>query len=98
MKLFVDDIRKPPKGWDLAKNFTEAISMLTVNFYDELSLDHDLGDIINGREYTGYDILNWLEWRASINAYVPKKIHVHSANPAGVKRMQVVIEKLASKK
>lgn len=42
MKLFVDDIRKCPKGWHLARTVTQAISVLSRGVVEEVSLDHDI--------------------------------------------------------
>lgn len=42
MKLFVDDIRPAPKGWYLAKTVTEAIRLIDLYDWKEISLDHDI--------------------------------------------------------
>ncbi len=93
-RLWVDDLRPAPPGWDWAKTYHEAIARLQEKAYTELSLDHDLGCFEDGREYTGYDILVWLEARQAAGEPVPPLIHVHSANPVGVQRMQTVIRGL----
>ncbi|MGV8875505.1 MAG: cyclic-phosphate processing receiver domain-containing protein [Rhodococcus sp. (in: high G+C Gram-positive bacteria)] len=43
MKLWVDDLRLPPEGWEWAKTSREAITALSSSDVSELSLDHDLG-------------------------------------------------------
>lgn len=42
MKLFVDDIRMCPEGWDLARTNSDAIRMLSTGYVEEISLDHDI--------------------------------------------------------
>lgn len=46
MKIFLDDIRPAPKGWDLARSVREAINMvegIPGSEQYEISLDYDLG-------------------------------------------------------
>ena len=42
IKLFVDDIRKCPEGWELARTVTDAIRVLATGYVSEISLDHDI--------------------------------------------------------
>lgn len=42
MKLFVDDLRKCPDGWTLARTNTEAIRLLATGHVKEISIDHDI--------------------------------------------------------
>lgn len=42
MKLYVDDLRKPPEGWEPARTITEAIRALATGLVEEISLDHDI--------------------------------------------------------
>lgn len=44
MKLFVDDDRECPIGWELARTITESISMIARNEYEEISLDLHMTD------------------------------------------------------
>ncbi len=96
-KLFVDDIRSAPdKSWDIARSFIEAINLLTLNNYEVVSLDHDLGDINNaeGRERTGYDVLMWmLDRKYTGSAYVPETVIVHTANPPARLKMQGIVDR-----
>ncbi len=95
--LYVDDIRDLPpscEGWDLARNYDEAIKLLTEHEYDRISLDHDIASFReDGREMTGYDIALWLAQRKHDNLYVPSNIYIHSANPVGRDNMQSVINR-----
>jgi len=42
MKLFVDDIRRCPDGWELARTVTKAIRTLATMPVEEISIDHDI--------------------------------------------------------
>lgn len=96
MKLFLDDIRESNKHlcfkdpfvfWTFLKDHWDHVA--------EISLDHDLGIICNGKETTGYDVLCWIEEEViSQDKGVPFEIFVHSANPVGRNRMASIISKL----
>ena len=95
--LYVDDERPLPaqyKGWEVARNYDQAIKMLSANKYDVVSLDHDIASWNkDDREMTGYDIALWLAERKHNNEYVPPEVFVHSANPVGVKNIQGVVDR-----
>lgn len=94
MRLFVDDVRDIPNGYICARNYSSAIGMLIVGEFEEISLDHDLGE-----EKTGYDILCWIEYQMVTNGFKPpKKIRIHSSNPVGRMRMEQVIKSIEEKR
>ena len=104
MKLWVDDIRPAPSGWILAKNYHEAIAKLSMYDYDEVSLDHDLGDFDDdGQENTGYHIALFLAQRKQDRdllpeslkflIFVPKIVRCHSMNPIGLEKINGVVER-----
>lgn len=82
MKLYLDDVRETPEGFD-ARAYTaqEAIAYLETGKVSLISFDHDLGAPENG---TGYDVAKWIEEQAHMNSsfFVPFYI-IHSANPVG---------------
>lgn len=81
MKLYVDDVRPAPEGFELARNYDEAIEFLETGEVTGLSLDHDLGE-----DKTGYDIACWIEERVYTDEnFVPPFIVVHSANIPGAR-------------
>ena len=55
MRLWVDDLRIPPAGWEWAKTSAEAIRILDARVGDVemMSLDHDFG----GDDTTGAVVL-----------------------------------------
>jgi hypothetical protein len=90
MKLWLDDERNAPEGWVLVKTALDAIVALRRDEYEEISLDHDLGE--GG---TGYDVLLYIEAEVHRNPnYKCPRIWIHSANPVGRQRMQRAIDSI----
>ncbi|MFW6122293.1 MAG: cyclic-phosphate processing receiver domain-containing protein, partial [Petrotogales bacterium] len=58
MKIFLDDEREAPPGWERVYWPDEAIELIKTGNVEEVSLDHDLGDDEKG---TGYDVIKWIE-------------------------------------
>lgn len=89
MKLWLDDIRIPPDGWIWIQNVGGMIEYFEkdADAISEISLDHDLGE----NTETGYDFLVWMERQVAEGNFIPPFISVHSANPVGVKRMEMAI-------
>jgi hypothetical protein len=82
MKLWVDDVRPMPKGFDYhAKTAQEAIHLIGQNIVEEISLDHDLGSE-EPRE-TGYFVAKFIMVAAHNKWIKPIRWAVHSANPVG---------------
>lgn len=95
MKLFLDDERIAPDGWTQVRWPDEAIKLLQTGVVTHLSLDHDLGDDLRG---TGYDVLLWIEQESALRGFIPPaRMEVHSANPAGRKRMLSAIEAITNR-
>lgn len=98
-RLLIDDTRDEAstqirKRLDvIARNYWEGIRQLQYNGpWDELYLDHDLASYTDeGKEYTGYDIICWLEENP---AYIPPVIKCVSSNPIGAKRINEVIQEM----
>ena len=90
MKLFVDDIRFPPAGWDYAYTVPKAIRYIK-QFYDKIeiiSLGHDAGD------YGPPDYIKILDWAEEVyGSDFKPAIRLHSANPVAVRRMRRIIER-----
>lgn len=90
MRLFIDDIRVAPYGWDYAYSVSEAIDYIK-QFYDKIeiiSLDHDAGDC-GPPDYI--KILDWAEEFYGSN-FKPA-IRLHSANPVGITNMRRIIKR-----
>jgi len=95
MRLWLDDIRPAPPGFDVhVKTAQDAIRLLKSGKVSEVSLDHDLGE---GSDVgidvgTGYDVAVWIE-RQAFDGTVPRIVwNVHSANPVGRRRMELALQ------
>ncbi len=92
MKVYLDDERVAPAGWTQVRWPDEAIKLLQAGAVTHFSLDHDLG---NDQRGTWYDVLLWIEREVALCQFIPPaSIEVHSANPAGRKRMLAAIESI----
>lgn len=105
MKLWLDDIRPAPPGWEWARSTVRAIALLSTGEVTEVSLDHDLGQggvsqtaagiLVGGADCApgcGYDVATWIEERAHAGELAPIRWSVHSANPVGRQRMVAAME------
>ena len=82
INLYVDDIRKCPDNFIVARTYSDAIEKLNNNNINILSLDHDLG-IIDGTEMTGYDIVKYI----CNNDIKINEIYIHTDNVVGRQNM-----------
>lgn len=101
--LWLDDIRPPwQHGYINAtwiKTASECIDCLKTGHFDFASLDHDLADEhypwnckdITRSIGTGYDVVCFLEEKPEF--WPLNGVRVHSANPVGKARMEVVIKR-----
>ena len=97
MKLYVDDLRKCPEGWTLARNNTEAIRLLATGYVEEISIDHDIcvpfsGELSSGvrrRLEIGKETFQPVVYYiiAMVPELRPKKITMHTANAPACKLM-----------
>lgn len=95
MKVFLDDMRTPPAGWELVFWPEEAIVLLRTGAVTDLSLDHDLGDDVRD---TGYDVLLWIEEAVALTEFKPPRITTHSANPAARVRMAAAVKSIYARR
>lgn len=89
MKVWVDDVRKPPDNkWLWCKFYEEAVYIINNEDIQLISLDHDLGE-----EKNGYDLACIIEGRVYNDPdYTPPIIEVHSQNPVGVQNIKMVVK------
>ena len=96
MKLWVDDVRKPPSNeWIWVQSVAQAIPTICMyerNMHDDtiiIDLDHDAGDFVKyGGDYI--EILNWLECEDIVDTgYF---FRLHTMNPVGYQNMKVIID------
>jgi hypothetical protein len=94
MRLWLDDTRPAPAGFDIVVSTAEdAIAAIESGKVTYCSLDHDLSydppdlEHYNGIEGTGYEVATFIE-EAAYQGTLPRLAwRVHSANPAGAARM-----------
>ena len=100
MKLWIDDVRKPPDGYRACKTVNEAKRIIEDYelmskasngklYYDIelIDIDHDAGDYVND----GGDYIKLLDWLEETGRNYP--IRIHSMNPVGVQNMRAIIKK-----
>lgn len=87
MKVWLDDIRVMPEGFDVhVKTAEAAIELLAGGRVTLISLDHDLGD--ENPKNTGYEVAKFIEHQVFYGILGPFEIRMHSANPVGRLNMQ----------
>lgn len=99
LKLFVDDFRKCPEGWVVARTVTEAIRFIATQSIKEVSLDHDIAcEPAVGGSHTSWETfepvaryLALLNEMYKLTNTVPIEIKIHTANPQGGKKMADIL-------
>lgn len=79
INVFLDDLRRCPEGFVLARTAEECMLLLEECEVNILSLDHDLGL----GEPTGYDVARFIVERGKY----PKEIYLHTSSAMGRSRM-----------
>jgi hypothetical protein len=89
MKLWLDDIRTMPEGFDWhCWGSGEAFHWIRTGTVTFISFDHDLGE----DSLTGYDVAKEIERLASIGMIPTIEWTVHSANPVGRKNIEMAMQ------
>lgn len=86
--LFLDDLRDPPPGhWVVARSVAAAVGEITARgMPTAMSLDHDLGDGVDGPALLHHLINAHLRGQAPPGLF-DVQLTVHSANPVGRRNM-----------
>ena len=92
MKIWVDDLRPVPRGYEGTKSVEETILLIEEleskgEEIELIDLDHDLGDYA----VYGGDAIKILDYLAERETYYP--IAIHTANPVGRANMERMIER-----
>lgn len=87
-KIFLDDLRDIPDGWDGTDNIEEVIEALKTREILWLSLDHDLGEDVP----TGYELVKRM---VEEDVWPSKGIYLHSSNVVGIENMLSMLERYA---
>lgn len=103
MKLYVDDIRPAPEGWQQARTVTDAIRFLAMfgSQVDEISLDHDISYAVEvagtQRPFPSPENFTAVAHFVNLMYYAMKeefnpKITIHTANPVGGNELAKILE------
>ena len=92
MKLWIDDIREPPKGYVWCKSVGQTKQVIHSNELrhepiDLIDIDHDAGDYA----FDGGDFIKILDWMEMTNRNYP--IRIHSQNVVGRMNMRTIIKR-----
>lgn len=93
MRLWVDDVREPPKGYIWVRSVNVCIRKIKEAREQGIpikviDLDHDAGDF---SEFGGGDYVKILDWLEEMGYSYP--IRIHSMNPVGRENMRRIIRK-----
>lgn len=89
MKVFVDDLRPCPTGWQLARSVTEAVRLLATGHVTEISLDHDIRRCSFRKHWSG-ETFEPVAYYIKLMEHRPM-VHIHTANVAAGKRMADIL-------
>lgn len=95
MRMWIDDIRPMPEGYDYWCKSVDAakakiIAIEKVRIFGDITLidiDHDAGDFAA----QGGDYIKLLDWLEETGRNYP--IRIHSMNPVGVANMRAIIQR-----
>jgi hypothetical protein len=92
--LWLDDERPCPfvGSWQIAKNYDEAVAILSKYTVVRCFLDHDLAwehydGAVDQKQYTEKTGLDVVKWMATNNIWPTTAPIVHSHNPVGARSM-----------
>lgn len=100
MKLYIDDIRPAPEGWQQARTVTDAIKFLVMFApqVEAISLDHDISYAVEvagtQRPFPSPENFSAVAYFISIlyaSVENKPKITIHTANPVGAIEIQAIL-------
>lgn len=89
MKLYVDDLRECPEGWEVARTVTDAIRTLADQEVEEVSLDHDIA--FQGRHGLELETFEGVAWYIAAMKQ-PPRVTIHTANAPAAARMAAILK------
>jgi len=102
LKLFVDDVREAPEGWQIVRSVVKCIRILHTQNVEAISLDHDNSHTADGkrsRDFNenhvtcpeSYQAVAYYLCAMAETRIVPK-VTIHSANPGGAKKIWNILQ------
>lgn len=99
MKLWLDDLRLPPEGWEWVKSVEDCISALKTGQVEMLSLDNDLGlefndngEFLMAAEAVAPEGYLVVDWMVENNVW-PDWVSLHTSNVVARNYMRKLLEK-----
>lgn len=95
--LLIDDLRDFRDGREtlIARTSAQALAILADRpELDELWLDHDLGELADGRVDSIMSVVDFLNGEAAFGAPYPVQVvYVHTSNPVGAQQMMAGLQR-----
>ncbi|WNS44988.1 cyclic-phosphate processing receiver domain-containing protein [Paenibacillus sp. MMS20-IR301] len=79
----MDDLRRRPAGFVLARTTEECLLLLRSGPVDILSLDYDMGP----EDFSGAEVAK----RIVLEALFPREIYLHTSSPQGLQEMYGIL-------
>ena len=85
MRIWLDDVREAPDGWELFEHASDVMEVLMSNpgCVTHISLDNDLGELVEG-----WHVAKLIAALAHSGMLLRIKLYAHTANPIAAKQMQ----------
>jgi len=88
MKIWLDDLRKPPQGYIWCQSVNQAINtIMNYGIPEVIDFDHDAGDFA----CDGGDFIRLMDWMEESS--IACKIKIHTMNPVGRQQMIAIAKK-----
>jgi hypothetical protein len=93
MKLWIDDVRPAPEGYEWCRSVNQAKNWIDISEFDFMEnielidIDHNAGEYVSD----GGDYIKLLDWLEETGRNYP--IHIHSDNQINLLWMREIIER-----
>ena len=90
MKLWLDDLRPVPYGYEGAKSVNEAKKLIQEAEHNGIEIEAlDLDLVVGDYADEGGDAIRLLDWLAERGTFYP--VEIHTANPVGRANMERIL-------
>ena len=92
MKLYLDDLRTTPEGFERVYSYEEFVAYLQhYGLPDFISFDHDLGEGLSGYDCAKYMVDYCLDHQLPLPKFI-----LHRQNPVGKENIECLLENFRS--